>query len=278
MCSKSISNERMCMKRLIVFLCLLINPIVAKPKIGIITSVFRGDQFIEHFLQNIMQQTVFKPNSTYNCTLYLINANSPGNEEKIIKRYLEQYPERIAYEKLDYDPGIYGVWNMAIKMSDADYIINANLDDQLAPHALETFANALERMPHIDLVYADSYFTYKPNISFEQAARESSKTAMPDFSPLMLLQWDLPSNHPMWRRALHDRFGFFDEQYQSSGDWEFWLRCVSQGAQFKKIKAILGTYYVNPQGISSKKDSVGPKESAAIYKTYKPIIENMGRK
>lgn len=250
---------------------------MAKHKIGIITSLFKGDEFIEHFLQNIMQQSVF--NSTkYECKLYLINANSPGNEEEVINHYLEQYPNRIVYLKLDYDPGIYGVWNMAIKMSDADYLLNANLDDQLAINALETFADALERMPHIDLVYADSYCVYKPNIPFEQSAREGHQSMLPDFSPRMLLQFDLPSNHPMWRRSLHDRYGFFDEQYKSSGDWEFWLRCASHGALFKKIKTILGTYYVNPQGVSSKKDSVGPKESAAIYKMYKPIIEGMSKK
>ena len=35
----------------------------------------------------------------------------------------------IVYEKLDEDPGIYGVWNKAIEMSSGEYITNANLDN-----------------------------------------------------------------------------------------------------------------------------------------------------
>ena len=45
----------------------------------------------------------------------------------------------------------------------------------------------------------------------------------------------LPSNNPMWRKTLHDKFGLFDRSFKYSGDWEMWLRAVEGGAQFKKI-------------------------------------------
>ena len=64
------------------------------PKISIITSVYNGDQFIEGFLADITQQTIFDQ-----CELILINANSPGNEEPVIKKYMDQYPN-IIYQRL----------------------------------------------------------------------------------------------------------------------------------------------------------------------------------
>ena len=35
----------------------------------------------------------------------------------------------------------------------------------------------------------------------------------------------------MWRRELHDKFGYFNQHYKASGDWDFWLRCAFGGNQ-----------------------------------------------
>src|ERR1700730_634961 len=110
---------------------------MTKPRISIITSVYKGDEFIEGFLSDIVRQTIFNE-----CELIIINANSPGNEEPIIKRYAAQYPN-ILYERLSDDPGLYGVWNYAIKKARADLITNANIDDRRNPESLEMHARAL---------------------------------------------------------------------------------------------------------------------------------------
>ena len=39
------------------------------------------------------------------------------NEEEVINKYLEKYPDNIKYIRLDNDPGIYAVWNKAIEVS-----------------------------------------------------------------------------------------------------------------------------------------------------------------
>src|SRR5581483_10009648 len=72
-----------------------------KPRVSIITSMYNGDEYIEEFLADIVRQTIFKQ-----CELILINANSPGHEEKIIQKYMNRY-SNIIYIKLNYDPGIY---------------------------------------------------------------------------------------------------------------------------------------------------------------------------
>ena len=64
------------------------------PKISLITSVFDGDEFIQGFLEDITRQTIFKDK----CELVLVNANSPGNEEEVIKKYMEKYD----WEKQDF--------------------------------------------------------------------------------------------------------------------------------------------------------------------------------
>ncbi len=217
-----------------------------KPRVSIITSVYNGDEFIEGFLLDIVQQTIFKE-----CELIIINANSPGNEEPIIKRYCDQYPN-IIYERLVADPGLYGVWNYAIKKARADLITNANIDDRRNPASLEMHAQALETDNTIDLAYSNVYLTMSANETFE---KNSNYGVMePDeFSPALMFRC-LPGPLPMWRKSLHFMYGFFDETFVSAGDFEFWNRLASQGVRFKKVPGISGLFYQNPHGLSTDLD------------------------
>lgn len=216
--------------------------VYAKPQISIITSVFNGDQFIKSFLQDITQQTIFNK-----CELILINANSPGNEYSIIKKFMKKYPN-ISYIKLKQDPGLYGVWNIGIKMAKGNFITNANLDDRLAPNCYQAHLNFLLANPQIDLVYSDEYITNQPNETFEKNTA-NRVSVYSEFSKQNMITC-LPNAHPMWRKTIHDKYGYFDETFRSVGDWEFWLRAVSKGAQFLKLHAVLGLFYYNPKGLS----------------------------
>ena len=172
-----------------------------KPRVSIITSLFKGDEFIAGFLSDIVRQTIFDQ-----CELIIINANSPGREEPIIKEYMKQYPN-IVYKKLDHDPGLYAVWNMAIKMARADFITNANVDDRRNPESLEICVRALEGDPAIDLVYSDYYITRTPNETFE--CNTAQNTVVPyDFSPTLMYKC-LPGPQPMWRKTMHEKGWIF---------------------------------------------------------------------
>ena len=236
------------------------------PKISIITSVYDGDEFIEEFMEDITRQTIFEDK----CELILIDANSPGNEKETIDKYLERYPDNIVYKKLDKDPGIYGVWNMGVELATGEYLTNANLDDRKHPKSLEEHARGLYGDPDVDLVYATSYLTHKPNQKFEDKDSDWQLYAVPDFSKEAMIRGNPPHQNPMWRKSLHDTYGMFDDQYRSAGDWEMWLRAVFGGSKFKKINGVLGLYYFNPTGISTDKgnDEWKKKEEFKIFKTY----------
>jgi len=219
-----------------------------KPRVSIITSVYKGDEFIRGFLEDIVRQTIFEA-----CELIIINADSPGNEEPVILEYRNRYPN-IIYLRLKQDPGLYAVWNIAIKMARADFITNANIDDRRNPKSLEKQVKVLERHPEIALVYSNFYVTQIANINFERAEEE-------DLPAVKVLKFALERLHicfvgpqPMWRKSVHATCGYFDESYKSAGDWEFWNRMASKGFIFKKLRTISGVYFNNPLGLSSHKD------------------------
>ena len=239
------------------------------PKISILTSVFKGDEYVEQFLEDMTKQTIFKDN----CELIMVNANSPGNEEEIIMKYKEKFPDNIRYTKLEEDPGIYGVWNLALEMSTGEFVTNANLDDRKAANSLEEHAKELIRNPDVDLVYADMAITDKPNEVFESNNSQGRRYNFPQFSFDNLKMVNMPHASPMWRKSLHDKYGIFDSKYRSAGDWEMWLRAASQGSKFKKINEILGLYYFNPTGVSTNPDNFEwkQKEEAEVFEKYSNI-------
>lgn len=220
-----------------------ISKIERPARISIISSIYNGDIFIKGFLHDIVQQTIFNQ-----CELILINANSPGNEYKIILEYMKHY-SNIIYIHLGYDPGLYGVWNIGIHIAQGKYLTNANIDDRVRYDCYELHAQTLDNNPDIDLVYSDIYITYKPNETMKcNSAKEVQKSA--EFS-IDNMQKCLPNDHPMWRKTMHEKYGLFDTKYISAGDYEMWLRATAYGAQFKKVEGILGLHYVNPSGLST---------------------------
>lgn len=243
--------------------------IIAPPKVSIITSMYNGEAFIRHFLQEITKQTIFNQ-----CELIIINANSPQNEEKIIKPFLKKY-KNVIYKKLKKRVTIYSAWNEAIKLAKGEYLTTANLDDRLDYKCYELYSKFLDSNLDFDLVYSDGYQTNIINMPFVSNPRIGT-IYKPEFSKNSLKTNCLPSFNPMWRKSLHNKFGMFDENFTIAGDWEFWIRIAKNDIKFKKITGVFGLAYHNPFGLSTNNKTVGllDKEKAIVRSIHKDFFIN----
>jgi len=243
------------------------------PKISLITSVFKADDYIEQLMEDITTQTIFEDR----CEWIIVNANEEGHdfEEKVILEYVEKYPNNIIYKRLKEDPGVYGTWNEAIKMSTGEYITNVNCDDRRRPDGLEEQAKILAYHSDVDLVYNDSYVVHEPNVAWGEIKPETQRYNFDQFSKEAMLRGNLPHNNPMWKKSLHDEYGYFNQKYKSAADWDLWLRCTFGGSKFMKHPEILGVYYFNPTGISTnpEHDSWKKDEEKEIFMTYRKRLE-----
>jgi glycosyltransferase involved in cell wall biosynthesis len=242
------------------------------PKISLITSVFKAAEHIDQLMEDVTTQTIFESH----CEWIILNANAAGDdyEEEVIMKYQKKYPSNIIYKRLEEDPGVYDTWNMGIKMATGDFVTNVNCDDRRAKWAFETQAKMLVLNEDTDLVYNDSYITHESNMIWTNIKPDNQRYNFEQFSKEAMLRGNLPHNNPMWRKSLHDKYGYFNQHYKSAGDWEFWLRCAFGGSKFKKADEVLGVYYFNPEGMSTnpEHDSWKKEHEREIFQKYLSIL------
>jgi glycosyltransferase involved in cell wall biosynthesis len=231
--------------------------------VSAITSLYRGGAFIEQFMDNITSQEGFRDY----CELVIVDADSPEGEYETIKRYLADFPN-INYIRINHRIGIYDAWNVAAQAARGEYLTNANLDDLRRADSFMLQAATLDTLSFVDIAYQDLYYTFDPRLSFEEIARFGHQTALPVITLHNMVQHNSPHNAPMWRKSLHDELGYFDINYKSAGDYEFWFRCLAAGKVFYKINDPHVAYYQNPKGLSTRPDSRGLMEALDVHKRY----------
>jgi len=228
--------------------------------VSAIVSVYNCERFIRGCLEDLEQQTIADK-----LEIVVVNSGSQQNEEPIIKEFQEKY-DNIAYIKTEERETIYKAWNRGIKASSGKYITNANTDDRHRKDALEVMAKVLEEERDVGLVYSDDIMTETENETFEKyTAIEYSKRN--EFDRNQLLYTGYAGSHPMWRKSLHEEFGYFDETFKVAGDYEFWLRTCEK-YKFKLIKEYLGLYFISPDSAEHRNFEITGLETIEIREKY----------
>jgi hypothetical protein len=241
------------------------------PKTSLFTSVFKAEEYLEGFFQDIVRQTMFQAGKLELVLVHPKESPTFEQEEKIINKYLRKHSEQIKYVvPEEEDKGVYWAWNIGIENSTGEYLSNANVDDRKSADSVERHARALYTNSDVSVVYAGNLLTQKPNETFEQNTSNGRQYHTEHHSKEAMLRGNAPHCMPMFRASMVERYGSFSEEYRSASDWEYWLRLTFGGEKFKKLDEPLGLYYFNPTGVSTNPDNNDwkQKEERKIFLTY----------
>lgn len=232
-------------------------------------SFYKGQKFIESYLDNILEQNLFD-----RIEFIFLNCNSPENEESYILPFVNKY-SNIKYYKLDKDPGLYAGWNHSISLCSSDIIGNWNIDDRKNKEGLEILLEEFNKKPNTDIVYG---FTYISHIANEKYINNSYNEIYPylPHSFNNLLRNNSPHCMPLWRKNLHNKFGYFDTNYESAADGDFWLRCAVGGATIRLVNHPVGLYYENPTGRSTNPETL-QKMISEVQSMRSKYLEYIGK-
>ena len=236
---------------------------VQRIKVSVIVSTYKSAEFIWGCLEDLVTQTLYEKGEV---EIIIIDSASPENEGEIIQEFQENYPN-IIYQRTKERETLYRAWNRAIKLARGSYITNGNTDDRRCFNALEIMANYLDNNREISLVYADQLITTLKNDTFATTPALKHWN-WPNYSYQQMRQGCCVGSQPMWRKMLHDKYGYFQENFRCAGDYEFWLRIGSQGEKMALIPEILGLYYLNLQGLEHGSNGQALEEHYQVCKIY----------
>jgi len=222
-----------------------------KPRVSAIVSAYYAKDYLYRCIMDLKNQTIPVE------IVVVCERDSWEHNELKMHKWIDGTDFTIVLT--DGIPTIYEAWNLGIKAASGIFITNANTDDQHLPTAYEIMSAVLQANPDLDLVYHDSYCTWE-NESVDEFLEEVKDGLLGGRVPgeRSIMQWaDYDGGslvdgcyigpQPMWRANLHQRFGMFNEKYESAGDYDFWLR-VRGDRNFFHIPEPLGLYYAREDG------------------------------
>jgi len=235
------------------------------PLVSAIVSTYNAERFIRGCLEDLQAQTIAEQ-----LEIIVIDSGSTQREADIVREFQQRF-SNIRYIRTAQREGVYAAWNRGIKLARGKYITNANTDDRHRRDAFEKMVTILEANADIALVYANVYITKTENETFERHTRTGS-FRWHDFDVIRLVEGCYIGPQPMWRRCLHDTYGFFDERYESAGDWEFWLR-LARREKFFHLDEFLGLYLQSADSVEHRDPDLSIREAKEIQKKYWPVRE-----
>ena len=225
--------------------------------ISVICSVYNSEKYLPKYLKHVNDQFLKK------FEIIFVDANSNDNSLQLVKDFKFRNDISIRILNKDSRITIYEAWNIAIKEASGVFIVNWNTDDVLFPSALQTYESYAYRNPNIDLFYSPCFLsrTQDPSSIF-------NIYNWPEYSHKTLLQRCICGPFPLVKKASIEELNYFNEKYESSGDYDMWLKLSKNNYKFKKIPEAIGYFLDRPDSVSKYRIHLAQQEDREIQKKH----------
>lgn len=213
-------------------------------KITIICSNYNSSKWIEGYLECINNQ------SYENFDIIFVDAKSTDNSLESIKNFSFKKTINKKIICCSERISLYEAWNIAIKESCTDYVMNLNTDDRIYKNSIELYTNYLIQNPEIDLFYGPCDITYD-----EKHQYSNEQFNWPEYSHENLITQCICGPFPLVKKSAIEKAGYFDSSLLHSGDYEMWIRMSLLNCNFKRIPESIGSYFFNPVGLSTNPET-----------------------
>lgn len=226
-----------------------------KPLLSVVTAVYDPPlRIFRETVQSVLSQT-------YAHWVWNIVDASTDNE---IWRYLSRLASedsRIRPVKLPDNGGISANTNVALKYAEGDYVVMLDHDDTLAPFAFYSVAEVVRANADVDFIYSDSDKLNEDGIRCEPLLK-------PDWSPEMMLSFNLLAHLAVFRTSLLKEVGLFNASLEGAQDWDLYMRMAVRSHRIQHIQAILyhwrKTPYSMSQSPSNKQNVIEAQRTALL--------------
>lgn len=216
---------------------------IAKPKVSIIVSLYNAAPKLRQFLTCLEYQTMVR---RHEVEVILEDSCSPADEWDTVRHFLTASPLSIFYGRSPSRETVQCAWNRGIKVARAPYLVLLGADEMLYPDALEKLFEALEHNSRLDWVVANAVQTEvdRHGLLLRDILKNDFHGGSTDIcvNDNKYIRW----NAAMYRKNLHDKFGFYDSSYNNAGCTEFGYRILPY-ISVGHIDKTLGVYWDYPE-------------------------------
>lgn len=171
------------------------------PKISVIIVVFNGSKTIENAIQSVLRQT-YK-----NIDLVIVDGGSYDGTVEILKKYNSgNY-----FWKSEPDKGIYDAMNKGIMEAKGEWIYFLGSDDTLFEKSVIEQIFTDNKNLDYDFIYGN---VWKNNTKYDGS-----------FDKRKILIRNISHQCIFYKKAIHEKLGYYNTCYKIFADWDFNLRC-----------------------------------------------------
>lgn len=232
------------------------------PLFSIIMTSYNYEKYIFHAIESVISQTY------QNWELIIVDDCSSDNSWQIIQGFSDKRIKAIQQKE---NLGACTAYNLALSMTQGDYIASLDSDDMFHPTKLERQSNFFLDNPEVDI--CGSYIT---EIDCDGCILDGKTPHADWFNVLIDLNdpasWikenRLCHSSVVVRAELHKLLGGMNGQLTYTPDWEFWIRAFSIGSKFSVICEPLTLYRNHGLNITHKNKVAMLKEHSHTFVEY----------
>lgn len=178
-------------------------------KITVVTPAFNRPNYLEDNINSFLVQNY--PNKE----LMIVDDGSTKDIKKVIPTR-----ESIKYIRIK-NSGCPTALNVGIQSTTSDLICVLGDDDMLE--------GTLSLTKRVEAFDSETEVIYSAANVVDANNRIMSVTNADEFDKRRILKQDYVNIHSMmWRREIHDKIGYFEEDMLSNEDWEFKIKCFME--------------------------------------------------
>jgi len=205
------------------------------PLVSIIVPCYNYAEFLRETLQDLLKQEY----TNWECIV--VNDGSTDDTEGVAREFAQR-DARFRY-CFQANQGLSSARNFGMKQSKGAYLQFLDSDDFIHPSKLLKQVNEMESRPEVEIIYGKSLFFFGDDRSLLFQTRDGKKASsnqnLRASGKGQTIFKQLLKNNLMevscclMRRGVIDKVGFFDEQFKSYEDWQYWIRCAVAGVVFQ---------------------------------------------
>lgn len=186
----------------------------------------------------------------------IVDGGSTDGSLDTIKNSLKDkdYAKHVTWWCSEKDDGIYNAINKGISHANGIFIATLNSGDEYLPNSLDNFEMITK--DNQNAIYYGAISYYKNDIFDGVHCSPASN----------LTKGMIPHPASFVPKSIYNKFGLYDENFKSSGDWELFLRFYKLNVQFYFLERIITRFALG--GISNTNLNLVRKENEKLLKMH----------